>query len=110
MTKVVSSPSTACAAEITFTPARAQVANSPAHGDKRAEVAAEAFVRFFIQTSEGAEAVPVELGLLSLQKIRLPFDLLHAKRGHDTVEITLFSAGPPEENTQESSRDAAVGR
>lgn len=70
------------------------MANSSAHGDKRAEVAAEAFVCFFIQTSEGAEATPVKLRLLSLHKTRLPFDLFHTKRGHDTVEITLFSAGP----------------
>ncbi len=66
-------------AVVTFTTARAQVANSSAHGNKRAEVSTEALIGFFIQASKCAETVPVKLRVAGLRQTWLFFDLFHTK-------------------------------
>ena len=80
---------------VTFTTAWPQVANSPAHGNKRAEVSTEALICFFIQTSEGTEAVPVIIWVSALRKTLLLFYFFHTKSGHHAVEVALFSTCPP---------------
>lgn len=80
---------------VTFTPAWAQVANSPAHGNKRAEVSTEALIGFFIQTSKGAEVVPVKVGFSTLGKTRLLFNLFNTKSGHNAVKVAFFPSCPP---------------
>lgn len=66
-------------AAVTVIPARAQVAHSPAHCYKRAEVAAKAFISFFIQACKGTESRPFIVMFFSLNKARLLFDSFNTK-------------------------------
>ena len=82
---------------LTFSAAGPQVAHPAAHRHEAAEVSRQALVRLLVQPGEGAEAVPVHISLLLLCSTGLLFDLLHAKRGHHSVEVTLLAPGPPAE-------------
>lgn len=70
--------------------------NSPAHGNKRAEVSTQAFVRLFIQTGKSTEAVPIKLRLPPLKSVGLLFNRFHAKSGNHSVKVAFFSTCPPE--------------
>lgn len=77
-------------------PARSQVTNSAAHGNKRAEVSTQALVCLFIQTGKGTEAIPIKLLLRSLESVGLLFYRFHAESGNHSVKVALFSTRPPE--------------